>query len=132
MFISWRRLVALVLFGFLLGAGALAGYESLTLQSRPGRRSHSSGRLMSELCRELEMTGDQKALLERTLEESRQRMVELNRSMRPRYRQIKLETREHIRAILSPDQVGRFNGLVRKWDERRRKRTGGGSEKSGS
>ncbi len=124
MLISRTRLISVLLVSFLLGAVSTAVYDSVALDSRAEkRRGHSSRGMVVELSRELDLAPEQKERLGQILEESRERIVALSRSMKPKYRQIKLETREQIRAILSAEQVERFNEMTQKWDEQRRKRS---------
>lgn len=124
MLISRTRLISVLLVSFLLGAVSTAVYDSVALDSRAGkRRGHSSRGMVVELSRELNLAPEQKERLGQILEEGRERIVALSRSMKPKYRQIKLETREQIRAILSAEQVERFNEMMQKWDEQRRKRS---------
>jgi Mg2+ and Co2+ transporter CorA len=79
--------------------------------------------MVVKLSRELDLAPEQKERLGRILEESRERIMALSRSMKPKYRQIKLETREQIRAILSAEQAERFNKMTQEWDDQRRKRS---------
>jgi len=124
MFISRIRLIGLMLACVVLGAASMAVYEGLVSERHGSRRGgHASQRLMAELSTELRLSQDQKGQLGYILEKSRQQMVELNRSMRSRFRQIREESRERIRGILSAEQTERFNRVVQKWDERRRKRS---------
>ena len=127
MFLTKPRLVGLILVGFLLGCLATAAYQGLFLDSHPRKRGlRSSQRLMDKLSGELVLTAEQKGNLEKVLEEGRRRMVDLGRSMKPRYQEIKLETRTRIRELLSPDQSARFDELMKEHDARRQKRANGG------
>jgi len=78
---------------------------------------------MSELSQELDLSAEQKDQLARILDESRQQMEELNRTLRPRFREIRDDTRNQIRDLMSGGQVDAFNAVVEKWDARRRKRS---------
>ncbi len=124
MLISRVRLIGLLMVSFLLGAVGTAVYDSIALDSHTGKkRGRSSRGMVVKLSRELELAPEQKERLERILEESRQQMMALSRSMKPKYRQIKLETREQIRGILSPEQVERFNKMMQERDDQRRKKS---------
>ena len=127
MFLTKPRFVGLILVSFFLGCLATAAYQGSFLESHPRKRGmRSSHRLMDKLSVKLELTAVQKGHLEKVLEEGRRRMVDLGRSMKPSYQEIKLETRTRIRELLTSDQAVRFDELMKERDAKRQKRGNGG------
>ena len=118
----WQAFIALA---FLFTLGVVAGglgahlYYARALDRPPPGPPPFFGRLMGpRLERHLDLTPEQRSELREILEESRREAEAMRRELAPRMREVMSRTEERIRAILTPDQVERFEQLQRR--QRRR------------
>ena len=93
----------------------------------PGRRQQvtnnpSPERSMSYLSDSLDLSPSQRTELRRILEESRQRLGEINQESNRRNRAVRRETLEQIRTILEPDQMEQFEGFLAQREQRWQRR----------
>ena len=115
MFIKRLYFFSLLLLCFLFGAVSATVYESLTSkETRRSRRIRTS-----DVVKQIDMSEEQRKLLNSVLEESRQRMVELNRSIRPELSKIRQESRDKMRQILTDEQRLQFDQLIAQRDSLR-------------
>jgi Spy/CpxP family protein refolding chaperone len=63
--------------------------------------------------RELELTADQRQQVEKILEQSQQRTREIWESVSPQLREEMKTSREKMRAVLTPEQIARFDELMK-------------------
>lgn len=120
--IGTRRAILYLLAIFLLGAvlGILGGRlaeRHWRQRAWPERRA----RVVERIARELKLSTAQRDQLARILDETGERYRKLNEQVRPQYEQIRQEGRQRIRAILSPEQRQKFEEIVRRFDEERRR-----------
>jgi Spy/CpxP family protein refolding chaperone len=91
--------------------------------------------LLRRLTRELDLRPDQRARVEVILRESGAAFARLREDIRPRFREIRTQTREQIRAVLDAEQQQKFERLTAEgrgstgWWGVRRPRGGEGSAK---
>lgn len=116
------------LLGMVLGAATLYMAESVWGDSPAGRDRRGpygpggDARVVAELTRELGLTAEQQAQLVASLEESRAQMNAVYDTVRPQLQQIREAGRDRIRAFLTPEQRERFEVMLVRMDEERRKR----------
>ena len=127
----WQALLALAGL-FLLGtvAGSLGAhlYYARALDRPPPGPPPIFGRFMGpRLERALDLTPEQADQLRRVLEEGRREAEAMRREMAPRMREMMARSEERIRAILTPEQLQRFDELQRR-HRRRSERFFGGPE----
>jgi Spy/CpxP family protein refolding chaperone len=115
---------AYVYFGvtFLLGAvlGGICVYYyawSAGHWRRPFDRQHFVARLKGELA----LSDAQVTQLEQIMDGSTGKFRTAQQQADAQANALREETRNNIRQILSPEQKQKFDALVRRWDERRRR-----------
>ena len=110
---------------FVLGI-ALGGLGVFMLTSRvhaarpqAARRGH-----VAMLTRDLNLNADQEKQIEGILSDTRARYAALHDKLDPEYEQVRHESRERIRQVLTSEQRPKFEELLRQMDEDRRRRQG--------
>ena len=102
------------------GAGALF----YTWHFGPGPRRPDKARIVRHMTRELKLTDPQVQQVTRIVDESDQKFSELRKQTRPQFDAIRDESRARIREILTPEQATKFDEMVRRFEERRKKGDG--------
>jgi Spy/CpxP family protein refolding chaperone len=67
----------------------------------------------------LKLSADQTAQLDKIMEESFKKIAEQRKQMEPQFKAIHEETTSRIRQILTPEQLTKFNEMVRRFEDRR-------------
>ena len=122
-----RRAIAYLFLVFLLGAslgvlGTLwAGRTGWAAPSGPPSMRNKQG-AAEWLTDELDLTAEQQQQLGPILDETATSYEAIRERVRPEYEQVRQQSREKIRAILTPEQKARFEELVRQMDEERARR----------
>jgi Spy/CpxP family protein refolding chaperone len=106
------------LLGVIVGGACVYYYAWSTGHWRPpfSRRS-----FVSRLKGELDLSDTQVPQLEQILDGSTKKFRSAQQQADAQINAIREETRNSIRHILSPQQIQKFDELVRRWDERRRR-----------
>jgi hypothetical protein len=128
--------VGLVLAVFVLGAalGALGMYwAGRSVMAGPGGRrqgppqtaAQRNGHVVDTYSKDLGLTADQQRQLLSILEQTGAKYKSVHDQMTPQMEAIRKEGRDQIRAILTSDQLPKFEEKLRQMDEDRKKRTGG-------
>lgn len=116
----WQvRLAALLIFllGAAAGALALNVYKSWTrAESRGGGRGGGFERMLGRL----ELTAEQEPQVRRILADAREQMREARRASEPRMDDIRRQTDERLRQVLTPEQWQRFQQMKQEMPARRR------------
>jgi Spy/CpxP family protein refolding chaperone len=118
-----RRIYVYFILTFLLGAivGGSAvvfyGWQSGRWHRRPDRQ-----RIVRHLTRELNLTTPQAEQLKTIMDDSFKKFAEQRQQMDPQFKAIHEETTNRIRQILTPEQLTKFNEMVRRFEERRSKK----------
>jgi len=109
---------------FLLGAVVGAGgmFVFAWYAGHWQQRGFNRERIIRHFKSELNLTDPQVQQLRQILDDTGKRLTDVQKQMEPQFQAVREETRNRIRQILNPDQVAKFNELVRKWDERHRQR----------
>lgn len=120
----WQGL-ALVLLGLLIGVtlgrfGPRPGRPAFGPEWGPPRRPP----LMAVIARELDLTPSQRDSLAVILERHRRVLESQRRAIEERMGPERDSLRDEVRAILTPEQQGRFDRIVRGWERRRHGRGG--------
>ncbi len=125
---KWGPLVLTFVAGLLIGSSvAWRGVEHRRMENRqPEIRNQ---RMVKLFAKKLDLAPEQRKKLAQILADKREKMDALHGDVRPRFEEMRKTTQDEIRAILTPDQVEKFNELEKKRDERRRKRNGNGPQK---
>ena len=100
MFISRFRFIGLLVLCFLIGAVTGTVYEGLASGQAGKRRVR-----MAEMVAKLDLSEDQKARLDRVLENGRKCMVDINTSYRAEFGKVRNATKAEIHEILTPEQT---------------------------
>ncbi len=122
-----RKAVGLVLVVFVLGIllGALATYiAGERVWARGEGRGKGRVRLQEQLTRELALSAEQQKQLATVLEETKKKYETLYEPVRAQAEQVRQQGRENIRAILSAEQRVKFEEILQRIDEERKKRNG--------
>lgn len=113
---KWQiRAVALLIFllGFVAGGLAPRAYDALS-PSRPNR--------FEQVLDRLRLTPEQRPEVERILGDSRARVVAARRAAEPQLAEIRRETDERLRQVLTAEQWERFRQMQSEMRGRRRRR----------
>jgi Spy/CpxP family protein refolding chaperone len=112
-------LVAVVFFlGMILGGLVTHLWGERILRQYSER--HHREEVVQKLTRTLDLTPDQQKQLGAILDDAWGKYHALHEKHRPEYEEVRHEARVHIRAILTPEQLPRFEDFVRRVDEERR------------
>ncbi len=122
-----KRAILLVVVVFVLGL-AFGGLSIHVAADRGWTGHHGprggsgKARLMDQLTRELELSAEQQNQLQAVLDQTRQRYQSIYEQIRPQMEQARLRGRENIRKLLTAEQLPKFEALVQRMDEERKKR----------
>jgi Spy/CpxP family protein refolding chaperone len=121
-----RKAVLLVLILFLLGiaVGSLGTYVVTTrvLAARPqASLARNPGHVMAMFTNDLGLNPDQQNRIQAILNDTRAKYAQLHEKLDPEYEQVRQQGRQHIRQVLTPEQLPKFEDLLR-----RSTRTGAG------
>jgi Spy/CpxP family protein refolding chaperone len=122
-----RKALALVFVLFLLGIalGSMGAYLVTTrvLAARPvAAPAHTPGHAMAVFTRDLSLTPDQQTQIQAILNDTRGKYAQLHEKLDPEYEQVRQQGRQRIRQVLTPQQLPKFEDLLRQMDEDRRQR----------
>lgn len=113
MSISRARLVSLLAVSFLFGAVSAAVYDSYAVDHSRGKRARfSSEQFLEDVSEELELDPLKKGMMEVILDEGTKRLKDTGRKWRSDYHAIRHEMYDQLRAVLSPDQIEKFDAVV--------------------
>jgi hypothetical protein len=109
---------------FVLGIilGGAGTYYFLWSSGRIARRGSSKERVLAHLKQELALSPEQVQQISQILDEGAQKIRDVQKQMEPQIQAVHEENRNRIRKVLNPDQLKKFEELVRQIDERRRRR----------
>ncbi|MFB3924007.1 MAG: hypothetical protein ACE145_19975 [Terriglobia bacterium] len=115
-----RRAYVYFIVTFLLGCVA-GGAATVFFGWYRGRRPHhpDRARIVRRLSNELKLSTDQTAQLDKIMEESFKRMDEQRKLVEPQFKAVRDETNGRIRQILTPEQLPKFEAMLKRFEERR-------------
>ena len=106
------------LLGSILGGAALYYYGWSTGRWHRGfNKDHAVARLKKAL----DLSDAQVQQVSQIFDETSQKMRDLQKQIDPQFRGLREEARNRIRQILNPEQVKKFDELVKQIDERHRR-----------
>ena len=117
-----RRVYVYFLLTFLLGAiigGTCVYYYAWS--SGHWHRPFNKASFVSHLTKDLNLSETQVQQLRQIIDGSTQKFDAAQRQATSELNAIRQETRDAIRQILTPQQSQKFDELVHRWDERRRR-----------
>jgi Spy/CpxP family protein refolding chaperone len=121
------KLVVLVLFVLGIALGSMGTYVVTTRvlaarpQAQPGL-AHNPGQVMARFTRDLSLNPEQQNQIQAILNDTRSKYAQLHEKLDPEYEQVRQQGRQHIRQVLTPEQLPKFEELMRQIDEDRRRR----------
>src|SRR6202030_276055 len=124
---SNRKAVLLVFVLFVLGiALGSVGTYVVTLRVQAARPqatlAHNPARTMAMFTRDLNLTPDQQNQIQAILNDTRAHYAALHQKLDPEYEEVRHQGRVRIRQVLTPEQLPKFEELLRQMDEERRER----------
>ncbi|HLG18054.1 MAG TPA: hypothetical protein VJH03_26670 [Blastocatellia bacterium] len=108
--------------------GFAAGGLSMNLYLRaggPGPRGNPREFILKKMTDELALAPEQREQIGAVLDETFSRYSEIRKEMEPRMTAVRQQGREKIRAILTPQQVPKFEEMLRRQDDRGKDREKG-------
>jgi len=119
-----RRAYLYFVLTFLLGA-LVGGAVVFSYGWYRGRwhRGANKERIVRRMTRELNLTSAQAQQLSEIMDASIKKHAELREQFGPQFKAIRDETNDRIRQILTPEQVTKFNEMVRRFEARIRQRS---------
>ena len=123
-----RKATVLVILLFLLGIALGAVGMRVAEQKVWGDRRDDHGRMggaarfVEQLTQEVGLTATQQQQLNTILEETRKKYEATYTTIRPQMEQIRQEGRSRIRTMLTPEQLPKFEGYLKRIDEERKNR----------
>jgi Spy/CpxP family protein refolding chaperone len=79
-------------------------------------------RLVRRLTRDLDLNATQVQQLTQIMDETSKKMDALRHTLDPQLDALHKESQDRVRQILTPEQLKKFNEMVRRFEERRRRR----------
>lgn len=117
--------VVVFLLGALLGGvGTHVWGERIWGSVREPGQFPTRDQVITDLTRELQLTPDQQKQLATIIDETRAQWRAVYAPLEPQHEQIRQHGRERIRAILSPEQLPKFEQFMQRIDEQRKKEQG--------
>lgn len=124
-----RRALGLVLAVFVLGV-ALGGVGTYAFGNRiwgvrAGTQNTQSrrARTVEQFTRELNLTAEQQKQLDAVFVDMQAKYEAIHKQIAPQTEQVRQDGREQIRAILTPEQKPKYEEMLRRLDEERKKRS---------
>jgi Spy/CpxP family protein refolding chaperone len=118
---EWQvRLAALAIFiiGFVAGALALHVYRGQSWGSSSARHER-----FQQMLERLDLTPDQQTRVKAILDNSRAQLTEMHKECGPKFRAVRNQTDEQLRAVLTPEQWNQFQQMMSEARERHRRTT---------
>jgi Spy/CpxP family protein refolding chaperone len=121
-----RKALLLVFVLFVLGIalGSVGTYVVTTrvLAARPQATLVRNADHMAMFTRDLNLTPDQQNQIQAILNDTRAHYAALHQKLDPEYEEVRHQGRVRIRQVLTPEQLPKFEELLRQMDEERRER----------
>ena len=81
----------------------------------------TKGQIVSDLTKELQLTPDQQKQLTNIVDDTRAQWRALHSTIEPEHEKIRQQSRDRIRAFLTPEQKPKFDEFMKHLDEQRQK-----------
>ena len=115
----WLVLVAVFVLGSVTGAALTGLYRSRASSDRPEAREKAMHERFEKMRSELNLTEDQTKAVRAIIDETRNEYRALRTELRPRFEEPRQKARARIRALLTPEQQQKFDGIVAQQDAQR-------------
>jgi hypothetical protein len=102
--------------GLVIGAAGMYSYGWYTGH---WHQRFSRHRVVDYLQKELSLSQTQTQQLQQIINNMEKKESELRDQVEPQFQAIREETRDETRKILNPQQVDKFNAMVKRWDAKR-------------
>ena len=107
----------------IVGMGLGVALDRLLLETESSHRhGERSAKLLAKLTHELDLDAEQKAALETTIASNRERAHAFWSESRAAFDTLRQEFRQDIRVLLNPEQKEKFDEMVAREDEKRKRR----------
>jgi len=118
--------MAVFFLGCITGIGIDGVYRSRTNASFKDSRSHAGEReaMFEKIRADLNLSDEQAKKMHQVLDETAGEFRALRTELKPKYEELRLKTRGRMRALLTPEQQQKFDGLMSEFDSRRQKNDG--------
>src|SRR6266576_1829514 len=115
----WLVLLAVFVLGSVTGAALTGLYRSRAAGGGAEARERAMHERFEKMRTELNLTDQQTASVRTILDETRNEYRALRTELRPRFEEPRLTARARIRALLTPEQQPRFDGMLAQQDAQR-------------
>lgn len=119
-----RRVFFYFALTFLLGVVIGAAGMFLSGWYRVRQHGFNKERVIRRLSRELRLSEAQVQQLNQIVDDSEKKFSDLRAQVGSQFEALRKERQDRIRQILTPAQTAKFNEMVRRFEERMRKRRG--------
>ncbi len=85
-------------------------------------RGFNRDRVIQHLKDELDLSPPQAQQVSQIIDDEGKKYSDLQKQVEPQFMAVRQDTRNRIRQLLTPQQLSKFNEMVRRWDERHRQR----------
>lgn len=106
----------------IVGMGSGVALDRLLLERGSHRYGERGAKLLTKLTHELDLDSEQRAALEKTIASNRERAHAFWSESRAAFDQLRQEFRQDIRVLLNPEQKKKFDEMVAREDEKRKRR----------
>lgn len=116
----WLVLVAVFVLGSVTGA-ALTGllYRSRAAGERPEAKEKAMHERFEKMRTELNLTDDQTKAVQAIIDETRNEYRALRTELRPKFEEPRQKARARIRALLTSEQLQKFDAMIARQDAQR-------------
>ena len=118
---KWQiRMAVLLIFviGFVAGALTMNVYRARQSSASPGTYRGGFERVMEQL----NLTAEQREQVKAIFDDARAKLTEMRKESQPRFHEVREQTDERLRGVLSPEQWEQFQKLTNDFRERRSRR----------
>jgi Spy/CpxP family protein refolding chaperone len=116
--------VSVFVIGFAAGALSLNLYQQLNPSSKPNGPRGGAEVLIRRMNEEVGLASDQQEQIKKILDETGEKYREIRKEMdpalknfEPRFNAVRQESRDRIRALLTPEQLPKYEEMVQKHDK---------------
>ena len=115
----WLVLVAVFVLGSVTGVALTGLYRSRAAGDRPETREKAMHERFEKMRTELKLTDEQTKAVQAIIDETRTEYRALRTELRPRFEEPRQKARARIRALLTPEQQQKFDGMIAQQDAQR-------------
>ena len=123
---NWKQITVALMLGLFLGT-ALGRWSLMGFHPHFGSYEKRMERKFKRFTHKLKLTPDQQEKIKAIFKDKHGKINALREKKRPEYKAIREKAKQEIRALLTEEQIVKFNALEekrKKWREKRRKKYG--------